>query len=191
MKQLYLNQCTLLSLFDTYVCNILNYSWEVLSSHKGPDIEKVHLEFLQYVLGFRKNTNTFIIYFETGRRYWIRLYKFWFKIMQSENCISRASYECLYRMCENSKKYCSSWVSFINKQLSCLGFGYIWNAPNCINSHVCLQITRQRLKDHFIQNLWSKIKCRSKLFSWQLLFRILLRKSTFIPKLYKKMYYQN
>ena len=64
-------------------------------------IEKVHLEFLRYVLGVRKNTNTSMVYFETGRlsMYFIRIFnmfKFWFKIMQSENCILRASYECLY-----------------------------------------------------------------------------------------------
>ena len=35
------------------------------------------------------------------------------KIMQSKNCILRASYECLYHICENTKKYHSSWVSFI------------------------------------------------------------------------------
>ena len=29
MKQLYLNHYTLLSLFDTYVCNILNYGCEL------------------------------------------------------------------------------------------------------------------------------------------------------------------
>ena len=60
MIQLYLNHFTLLSLFDTYVCTILNYGCEVWGSHRGPD------------------------------------------------CILRVSYECLYRMCENSKKYCSS-----------------------------------------------------------------------------------
>ena len=37
MKQLYLNHCTLLSLSDTYVCNILNYGCEICGSHrKGP-----------------------------------------------------------------------------------------------------------------------------------------------------------
>ena len=78
--------------------------------------------------------------------------------MQSEICILRASYECLYRKCENSKKYCSSLVSFIREQLHCLALGYIWNDHTCINSHVCLPIIRQRLKDHFIQNLQSKIE---------------------------------
>ena len=136
----------------------------------------------------------FMVYFETGRLplYFtriFRLFKFWFKMMQSENCILRASYECLYRLCENSKKYCSSWVSFIKEQLHCLGLGYIWNDQNCINSHVCLPIIRQRLKDHFIQNLQSKIQCEAKCYMYKYLvdnfcLQFYLEKS--IPKLYKK-----
>ena len=43
MKELYLNHCTLLSLFDTYVNNNLNYGCEVWGSNKGSDVEKVHL----------------------------------------------------------------------------------------------------------------------------------------------------
>ena len=79
---------------------------------------------LRYVLGIRKNTNTSMVYFETERLplYSIRIFrmfKFFFKIMQSENCILRASYDCLYRMCENCKKYCSNWESFIKEQLHC------------------------------------------------------------------------
>ena len=72
-------------------------------------------------------------------------------------------------------------MSFIKEQLHCLGFGYIWNDQNCINIHVCLPIIKQGLKDHFIQNLQSKIQCESKCYMykhfWQLLFTILHRKT--------------
>ena len=107
------NHCTLLSHFHAYVCKILNYGCEVCGSHKGPDIKKVNLEVLWYVLGVCKNTNTSIVYFETGRLplYYIRIFrmfKFLFKVMQAENYIPRASYKCVYRIYENSKKYCSN-----------------------------------------------------------------------------------
>ena len=54
--------------------------------HRAPDIEKVHLEFLKSVLGVRRNTNTTMIYFETGRLplYHVRIlrmFKFWFKLL--------------------------------------------------------------------------------------------------------------
>ena len=119
--------------------------------------------FLRYVLGVRKNTNTSMVYFETEHQplYSIRNFRmfiFWFKIMQSENCILRASYECLYRMSENSKKYCSNWVAFIKEQLYCLGLGYIWNDQNCINSHVCLPIIRSFYPESAKQNsVWIEV----------------------------------
>ena len=92
IKQLYLNHCTSFSLFHAYVYKILNYGFEVCGSHKGPDIEKVNHEFLWYVLGVCKNTNTSIVYFETGRLplYSIRIFRmfnFLCKVVQSENCI--------------------------------------------------------------------------------------------------------
>ena len=60
---------------------------------------------------------------------------------------------------------------------------------NCINSHVCLPIIRQRQKDHFIQNLQSKIQCELKCYMYKYLvdnfcLQFYLEKS--IPKLYKK-----
>ncbi|XP_055997458.1 uncharacterized protein LOC130047118 [Ostrea edulis] len=57
VSQMYLNTETMLSLFDTYVASILNYSCEVWGSHSAKDVEKVHLEYLKSVLGVRKNTN--------------------------------------------------------------------------------------------------------------------------------------
>ena len=35
VSQLMLNHCTLISLFDTYVLSILNYSCEIWGNHKG------------------------------------------------------------------------------------------------------------------------------------------------------------
>ena len=100
-----------------YVCNILNYGCEVWGSHWGPDIERSTMSFYGMYWEFVKNTNTSMVYFETSFVFFE--FRFWFKIMQSENCILRASYECVYRMCENSKEYmyCSSWMSFIKEQL--------------------------------------------------------------------------
>ena len=42
-----LNHCSLLYLFDTHVCSIISY-------HKGAVVEKIHLDFLRYVLGVRR-----------------------------------------------------------------------------------------------------------------------------------------
>lgn len=194
IKQLYLNHCTLFSLFDTYVCSILNYGCEVWGSHKGPDIEKVHLDFLKVALGVRKNTNSTMIYFETGRLplYYIRIFrmfKFWFKLLQSENCILNAAYEYLYNNCENAKHASRNWATFIKEQLNCLGLSYMWHDQSSINSHVCLPIIQQRLKDHFIHYLHSHMQYESKCTIYRHLvdnfcLQYYLEKS--IPKMYKK-----
>ena len=55
------------------------------------------------------------------------------------------------------------------EKLHCLGLDYKWNDQNCINSYVCLPIIRQRLKDHFIQNLQSKIQCEAKCYMYKYL----------------------
>ena len=45
IKQLYLNHCTLVSIFDTYVCNILNYGCEVWGSHRNRTLKRSTLIF--------------------------------------------------------------------------------------------------------------------------------------------------
>lgn len=67
MKPLYLKHCTLLSLLNAYVFNILDYGCEVWGYQKGSGIEKVHHEFLGYVLRVRIYTKTSQVYCS----YWV------------------------------------------------------------------------------------------------------------------------
>ena len=60
------NDETLMSLFDTYVSCILSYRCETWGSHKGEDIEKVHLNFLKRTLKVRRSAVNFTVYFELG-----------------------------------------------------------------------------------------------------------------------------
>ena len=57
-----LNHWLFLSLFDIYVCSIPSYGCEVWGCHKGSDIEKIHLDFLRYVFGVRRNTISHVIF---------------------------------------------------------------------------------------------------------------------------------
>jgi hypothetical protein len=61
------NHETLMSLFDTYISCILSYGYETWGSHKGEDIEKVHLNFLKRTLKVRRSAVNFMVYFELGR----------------------------------------------------------------------------------------------------------------------------
>ena len=92
-------------------------------------------------------------------------------------------------MCKRSKKYIA-WVSLIKEQLHCLGLGYKWSDPNCINTHVCLQIIRQRLKDQFIQNLQSKIQFEPNCYMYKYLADDFYLQF-YLEKYIQKLYFQN
>ena len=47
LKSHYFNVQTQCSVFDTYVDSILSYSSEIWGFHKAPDVEKIHIDFLQ------------------------------------------------------------------------------------------------------------------------------------------------
>ena len=75
-----------------YTSSIVSYGCKVLGYHMGPDIEKIHLDFLRYVFGVKRNTNRVMLYFETGRmplyiKRIIRMFKYWFKLFQTSNCV--------------------------------------------------------------------------------------------------------
>ena len=63
-------------------------------------------DFLRYVLGVQRNTNRVMLYFETGRmplyiNHFIRMFKYWFKMLQTSNCVLKAAYDFLQSECEN------------------------------------------------------------------------------------------
>ena len=95
-----------MSLFDTYISCILSYRCETWGSHKGEDIEKVHLNFLKRTLKVRRSAVNFMVYFELGRvsmyveRYY-RMLKYWCKILKTENIVLKTCYE---SMLESSHK---------------------------------------------------------------------------------------
>ena len=95
------------------------------------------------------------------------MFKFWFKLLQTENCILRAAYGWSYCICENEKQNYQSWAKFIKDQLYNLGLGYMWNGQNNLNSRICLPIIQKRLKDNFIQTLHGKMQIETKCFIYK------------------------
>ena len=61
------NHETLMSLFDTYISYILSYGCETWGSHKGEDIEKVHINLLKRTLKVRRAAANVMVYFELRR----------------------------------------------------------------------------------------------------------------------------
>ena len=61
VKENHFNVQTKLELFDTYVGSTLNYGCEIWGNHKGPDIKRVHLNFLKRIPGVNRSTLNMIV----------------------------------------------------------------------------------------------------------------------------------
>jgi hypothetical protein len=113
-----LNIETLLSLFDCYIGGIANYASEIWGTQKGNNVEKVHTDFCNQILGVKKHTSNVVVYAELGTvpLLYNRLFtivKFWSKVLYSENCILRNCYEKMYTNCEIYK--CKNWACDVKK----------------------------------------------------------------------------
>ena len=91
-ETIFLNEETLLSLFDTYIGSILNYSCEVWGFNKANSHEIIHMQFCKRILGSKRSTTNMMVYSELGR---LPLYisrnilivKYWIKLLNTDNCI--------------------------------------------------------------------------------------------------------
>ena len=79
----------------------------------------------------------------------IRVIKYWFKVVNSNNCIIQVSYKCSLLDCINGKQY---WTSRVKDILCKNGYGYIWQNPHNVNKAWVLNGLKQRLSDCFVQN---------------------------------------
>ena len=169
-----LNYVTLLSLFDTYVTSIGNYSCEVWGFHSAPDIERVHTDFCKNMLGVKRSTNNNMVYCELGRyplqiSRKIRITKYWLKLLNSNNRILIAAYGFLYAQCQirQNKK---NWVSNVKDMLSQLGLYDIFVTLNNLRysnqfnkeAKGVLSLVRQRLQDAFLQHVFSSFESSNK-----------------------------
>lgn len=85
---------TLCQLFDAFVSHIINYACEIWGYTKSKEIERIHLKFCKRILQVRSNTCTAGVYGELGRfplfvQIYVRLLKYWFKVVNSYNIILR------------------------------------------------------------------------------------------------------
>uniref|UniRef100_K1QT84 Reverse transcriptase zinc-binding domain-containing protein n=1 Tax=Magallana gigas TaxID=29159 RepID=K1QT84_MAGGI len=158
MKDLNFNVETQLNVFDTYVKSVLSYGAEIWGFHKGQDVEKVHINFCKKVLGVRKNTCNSAVYYEVGRFPLEifrkqKIFKYWFKLRNSKNCILKACYE---DMVKNN----DIWISNIRKELSILGLADLYQST--MKESVILDIIFNRMCDVFKQKVVNDISNASK-----------------------------
>ena len=151
----YFNTETLLSLFDTYIASIVNYGCEVWGSHKAPDIETVHLQFLKRILKVKNSTANYMVYFELGRlplyvQRYCRMIKYWCKLLKTENCILQNCYKEMYESSLVKPNDKLNWSCKIRDLLCNNGFNYVWLSQNVINEDGLIAEFKQRITDKFI-----------------------------------------
>ncbi|MEW8546452.1 MAG: reverse transcriptase family protein, partial [Candidatus Thiodiazotropha sp.] len=150
---------TLCQLFDSFVGSVISYSCEVWGFSKSKELERIHLRFCKRILGVKLSTSNAGIYGELGRyplyitRY-VRIVKFWFKLLNTENIILRTVYDISVLDCE--KGYCN-WVSNVKTLLEQFGFGYVWLNPY-VDPKNFICAFKQRLIDNFIQKWKSDLE---------------------------------
>ena len=161
----------LCELFDSFVGSILSYGAEIFGFSKSKEMERIHLKFCKSILNVRKSTCNAAVYAELGRyplyiiRY-VKILKYWFKVMNTENIILRNVYDCAYKQCIEGRK---NWVSDIKKLLTESGFAYVWENPLSVSQKEFALIFKQRLIDNFIQGCFATISASPSLHLYKYL----------------------
>ncbi len=84
-------------LFDAFVASTINYACEVWGATKSKELERLHLKFLKAILGVKLSTSNAAVYGELARypiyiQRYVRIIKYWFKIIRTDNCILKVLY---------------------------------------------------------------------------------------------------
>ena len=134
-------------------------------------MERIHLKFCKSILNVRKSTCNAAVYAELGRyplyivRH-VKIMKYWFKVMNTENIILRNVYDCAYKQCIEGRK---NWVSEIKKMLTESEFSYFWEDPLSVSQKEFALIFKQRLIDNFIQGCFATISTSPSLHLYKYL----------------------
>ncbi len=120
---------------------------------KSKEIERIHLKFCKTVLGVKLSTSNVGVYGELCRyplyiNRHIRMIKYWFKLVNTQNCILKVIYNSALLDCTSGL---NNWVTKVKSLLDNMGFSYIWNDPQSVcESNLCA-IFKQAELDCFIQ----------------------------------------
>ena len=135
----------MLTLFDSFVSSILNYSCEVWGFLKAENIERVHKKFLKWVINVKRSTCTSALYGEFGRyplyivrhirivKYFLRLYH-----EKSNNCILYAILDDLRKKSERNINV-TNWASNVRSLLQNAGFNDVWLFPESVDAKILFQ----------------------------------------------------
>jgi hypothetical protein len=58
----------------------------------------------------------------------IRIFKYWLKLMNTDNCILNGCYNYLYDMCLNNPNDTNNWVCCVRNEICRIGLNNLWHA---------------------------------------------------------------
>ena len=154
-KKLPLKPKILCQLFDAFVGSILLYASEIWGFSNSKEIERVHLKFCKRILNVRLNTCTAGVYGELGRyplyisRY-VRIIKYWCKVVNSDNIIIKKLYEQGLRGCENGN---INWVTSVKKLLNEYGYSFVFTDAFNVDLTNFQCIFKQSVIDYFFPGM--------------------------------------
>ena len=170
LKDKHLSLSVICNLFDTCVSPILSYGSEVWGFHKGLELERIHKKFMKRILNLNITANDAAVYGELGRfsliteRY-VKIVKYWFKLVNTNNCILSACYKYLLDDCIRNNSI--NWVSLVRETLCKYGFMDVWLSPQNVNVTHFTSIFGERIRDIFISEWRTNLTSSSKLWLYK------------------------
>jgi hypothetical protein len=158
----------LCQLFDSLVTPILSYSSEIWGFTKSKEIERIHLKFCKRLLKVKQNTCSAGVYGELGRyplyiQRYVRIIKYWFNVLNTENIILRKIYDEALTKCQNG---CRNWVYGVKQLLNNYGFSYVFDDVHAVDVKTFITTFRCRLIDCFKQE-WFRMLDSPVLFMYK------------------------
>ena len=129
-------------LFDCMIIPIMNYGSEIWGSHKAPDMDRIYMRFLKYVLNVRTQITNAAVFGELGRVSLDmlrkeRILKYWYKLKSSQGSLINIIFR---DQVENNIR--NSWASYVQNLLNDLGFNFLWTSENVTKSQLAKVIER-------------------------------------------------
>jgi len=140
-------------LFDSFVGSICCNASKIWFVDKSKEIGRIHLNFCKRLLNVKISTCNATVYGKLGRyplyvnRY-VRIVKYWLKIINSNNIIIRTVY---IQALNDCNKGCKNWVANVKQLLNDYGFSYCFESANITNSHAFVCELKCRIIDTFKQ----------------------------------------
>ncbi len=133
----------------------------IVSSSPASQCEKVHTDFLKFVLNVSKFASNDAVRYELGRhpienRILYYVIKYWLRMAQGTgNHILNKAYEC-------STQFNLNYMQSVKSILYNNGFGYVWESPQSVLAERFSRVFLNRLNDQSQQKLFSHINSSSR-----------------------------